>query len=273
MCSLFLRFSLGVTLLILSVVVGAQDRELRVCADPNNMPFSNMKQQGFENRIAAIVAEDLGAHLNYVWQRMGRGFVREYLDKSRCDLLIGIPSNYRPVLTTSPYYRSTYVFVSRRTRALNLASGFNSPDLHRLKIGVQVLDEEYTPPGEALARRGLQGAIVGFDTTGDGADSIIRAVAKRRVDLAVVWGPLAGYFAQKYRGGLSLRPVEPEVDPPGLPFTFAISMGVRKGNVSLRNEVEVILSKRESEIRSILDKYGVPQIPLAPVAGNSSGAN
>src|SRR3979411_2725420 len=111
MCSLFLRFSLGVTLLILSVVVGAQDRELRVGADPNNMPFSNMKQQGFENRIAAIVAEDLGAHLSYVWQRMGRGFVREYLGKSGCDLLIGIPSNYRPVLTTSPYSRSTSVVV------------------------------------------------------------------------------------------------------------------------------------------------------------------
>jgi mxaJ protein len=237
------------------------------------MPFSNMKQQGFENRIAAIVANGLGAHLNYVWQRMGRGFVREYLDKSRCDLLIGIPSNYRPVLTTSPYYRSTYVFVSRRGRALNLASGFNSPDLRRLKIGVQVLDEEYTPPGEALARRGLQGAIVGFDTTGDGANSIVRAVAKGQVDAAVVWGPLAGYFAQQYRGSLTLTPVEPEVDPPGLPFTFAISMGVRKGNVSLRNELEAILSKRESKIRSILDKYGVPQIPLVPIAGNSSGAN
>ena len=273
MCSLFLRFSLGVTLLIPSIAAGAQDRVLRVCADPNNMPFSNMKQQGFENRIAAMVAEDLGAHLSYVWQRMGRGFVREYLDKSRCDLLIGIPSNYRPVLTTSPYYRSTYVFVLRRGRALNLASGFNSPDLRRLKIGVQVLDEEYTPPGEALARRGLQGAIVGFDTTGDGANSIVRAVAKGQVDAAVVWGPLAGYFAQKYRGRLTLTPVEPEVDPPGLPFTFAISMGVRKGNVSLRNKVEAILSKRESEIRSILDKYGVPQIPLASIAGNSSGAN
>jgi len=273
MCSLFLKFCAGFTVLLSGVMAVGQSRELRVCADPNNMPFSNLKREGFENQIAALVAEDLHAQLSYVWQRMGRGFVREYLDKSRCDLLIGIPSNYRPVLTTSPYYRSTYLFVSRRAQRLDFASGLNSPDLHRLKIGVQVLDEEYTPPGEALARRGMQSAIVGFDTAGDGANSIVQAVADHQVDVAVVWGPLAGYFAQKYRGSLMLAPVEPEVDPPGLPFTFAISMGVRKGNVSLRNEVEAILSKRESEIRGILDQYGVPQLPLASTASSSAGVN
>ena len=90
--------------------------------------------------------------------------------------------------------------------------------------------KQYTPPGEALARRGLQGAIVGFDTIGDGADSIVRAVADQKVDIAIVWGPLAGYFAKKFGHDLRVTPVEPEVDPPGLPFTFAISMGVRKGN-------------------------------------------
>jgi mxaJ protein len=250
-----------------------QIRELRVCADPNNMPFSNIKQEGFENRIAALVAKDLGAHLTYVWQRMGRGFVREYLDKSRCDLLIGITSNYRPVLTTTPYYRSTYVFVFRRAQRLELATGFNSPDLHRLELGVQVLDEEYTPPGEALARRGLQGHIVGFDTTGDGADSIIRAVVNHDVDVSVVWGPLAGYFVQKYRRSLDFIPVEPEVDPPGLPFTFAISMGVRKGNLVLRDELETILASRKSEIRGILDKYRVPQIPPGPKAADLNAVN
>ncbi|MFL6464696.1 MAG: quinoprotein dehydrogenase-associated putative ABC transporter substrate-binding protein, partial [Bryobacteraceae bacterium] len=88
-----------------SVFAAAQTRELRVCADPNNLPFSNTKLQGFENQIASLVAKDLDAHLTYVWQRMGRGFVREYLDKGQCDLLVGIPSNYRPVLTTAPYYR------------------------------------------------------------------------------------------------------------------------------------------------------------------------
>jgi mxaJ protein len=271
MSSRFLKNAAAFVLVSLSMAAAGQTRELRVCADPNNMPFSDMKQEGFENRIAALVAEDLNAHLTYVWQRMGRGFVREYLDKSRCDLLIGIPTNYNPVLTTDPYYRSTYVFVFRRDRGLHLAS-FNSPDLRGIKIGVQVLDEDYTPPGEALARRGLQAAIVGFDTIGDGANSIVEAVAMHRVDAAVVWGPLAGYFAQKY-GGIELTPVEPEVDPPGLPFTFAISMGVRKGNLTLRDELEKILVQRRSDIRSILTEYGVPQLALPTERASKELAN
>ncbi len=258
-----LKFLVGLSTLGIAVGLSAHTRELRVCADPNNMPFSSRDQTGFENRIAAIVAQDLNARLIFVWQRMGRGFVREYLNKDQCDLLIGIPANYRPVLTTSPYYRSSYVFVSRQEEAV---PELNSPALHGLKIGVQVLDEQYTPPGEALARRGLQGAIVGFDTIGDGADSIVRAVAEQKVDLAIVWGPLAGYFAKEFGLNLRITPVEPEVDPPGLPLTFAISMGVRKGNVALRDELEKILAHREADIRGILDDYGVPQLPLASLA-------
>jgi mxaJ protein len=265
MYSRFLSFCLVV---LLSVGALGQQRDLRVCAEPNTLPFSNLKQQGFENRIAELLARDLNAHLTYVWQRMGRGFVREYLNKSECDLLIGIPSNYRPVLTTAPYYRSTYVFVSRRNANLDVAS-FNSPELHGMKIGVQVLEEEYTPPGEALARRGLQSAIVGYDTTED-AESIIRAVANNQVGIAVVWGPLAGYFAQKYHRDLVLTPVEPEVDPPGLPFTFAISMGVKKSNTKLRDELDAFLARRQPEIRGILTRYGVPQLPLALSAVQSA---
>ena len=264
-----LRFSAGLLLMISAVGVSAQTRELRVCADPNNMPFSARDQAGFENRIAALVAQDLNARLTFVWQRMGRGFVREYLDKDQCDLLIGIPMNYRPVLATSPYYRSTYVFVSRQGEPV---PSLNSPALRGLKIGVQVLDEQYTPPGEALARRGLQGEIVGFDTIGDGAGSIVQAIADRRVDLSIVWGPLGGYFARKVGHDLKVTPVEPEVDPPGLPFTFAISMGVRKGNLALRDELDKILLDRGSDIRSILDEYGVPQLPLASLAEAQGGA-
>ena len=268
MSSHFLRLCVGIALLSSATIAAAQTRELRVCADPNNLPFSNTNQQGFENEIASLVVKDLGAHLTYVWQRMGRGFVREYLDKGQCDLLVGIPSNYRPVLTTAPYYRSSYVFVSRRNNHLDIDS-FNSPELHRLKIGVQVLEEEYTPPGEALARRGLQTAIIGYDTTAD-AESIIRAVADRQVGIAVVWGPLAGYFAKKYHGTLTVAPVEPEVDPPGLPFTFAISMGVRKGNTKLRDELDRVLTERKGEIHEILTRYGVPQLPLAPPSVQSA---
>jgi mxaJ protein len=272
MCSRFLRLVAGFVLVGSGALVLGETRELRVCADPNNLPFSNTRQQGFENRIAELLAKDLDARLKYVWQRMGRGFVREYLDKSQCDLLIGIPTGYRAVLTTAPYYRSTYVFLSRRDGGPQINS-FNSPQLHEVrKIGVQVLDEEYTPPGEALARRGLQAAIVGFDTLGDDADSIVRAVAQQQVEVAVVWGPLAGYFARRYGDKLSLTPVDPEVDPPGLPFTFAISMGVRKGNVELRDELQGFLIRHQGEVQEILTEYGVPQLPLVAPAKTESAA-
>jgi mxaJ protein len=264
MCSPSLKFLVGFLLLISELGATAQTRELRVCADPNNMPFSSRDEKGFENRIAALVASDLNARLTFIWQRMGRGFVREYLDKSQCDLLIGVPANYRLVLTTSPYYRSTFVFVSRQGEPPALS--LDSPELHGLKIGVQVLDEQYTPPGEALARREMQGAIVGFDSIGDSAGSIVRAVADQKVDIAIVWGPLAGYFAKEFGNDLKLTPVEPEVDPPGLPFTFEISMGVKKSNLALRDRLQKVLLDRRSDIRAILDDYGVPQLPVAALA-------
>lgn len=262
MCSRFLKFSFLV-LVFSASITWADSRELRVCSDPGDLPFSNRLEQGFENQIAKLVARNLDARLIYVWQRMGRGFVREYLDSSKCDLLIGIPANYHPVLTTIPYYRSTYVFVSRRDHPLQVTS-FNSPGLHGLTIGVQALEEDYTPPAEALVRRGLQNEIRGFDTTSD-PDSIVQAVADRKIDMAVVWGPLAGYFARAHKE-LEIFPVEPEVDPPGLPFTFAISMGVRKGNEVLRNQLNKILAEHEREIKTILDGFGVPQLPTPPYA-------
>ena len=260
--------------LIAALLLGpaASARDLRVCADPDNLPFSNNKQQGFENRIAELVARDLHARLVYQWQRMGRGFVRDYLNTSQCDVLIGIPANFKPVLTTNPYYRSSFVFVTRKDRRFKPAS-LDDPALHQLKIGVQVLEEDYTPPATALARRHLQNQIVGFDTAGENADSIIRAVADHKVDTAIVWGPLAGFYAKKYPG-LEVAPVTPEVDPPALPFTFAIAMGVRKGNISLRDELETVIQKRREEINAILDHYGVPQLEMAPpVAGESRGGS
>ena len=262
-------FPRSVWLAALLISCSAFGRDLRVCADPDNLPFSNNKQQGFENHIAELVARDLHANLIYQWQRMGRGFVREYLNTSQCDVLIGIPANLKPVLTTAPYYRSTYVFVTREDGKLKPAS-LDDPALHELKIGVQVLEEDYTPPATALARRHLQNQIVGFDTTGEDADSIVRAVVDRKVDTAIVWGPLAGFFAKKYHG-LQLTPVEPEVDPPALPFTFAIAMGVRKGNTTLRDELETVIEKRQGEINAILEHFGVPRLEMAPRSAESRG--
>ena len=256
---MYSRFPKAIPLALLMCAVVAQARDIRVCADPNNLPFSNRLQQGFENKIAELLAHDLHAHLVYEWQRMGRGFVREYLGK-RCDLLIGIPVNFKPVLTTEPYYRSTYVFVTHGGRLAGVS--LNDAALHTMKIGVQALEEEYAPPGDALSRRGMQSQIVAFDTTGPHPDAIIRAVATRKIGAAIVWGPLAGYYARRF-SGLTLTPVTPQVDPPGIPFTFAIAMGVRKGDESLRNELQDFIHRRKASIRKILHAYGVPQLEMA----------
>src|SRR5690348_15810688 len=163
------RRAIRVTSIAFAIVTFAApvlaQRQLRVCADPANLPFSNRQQQGFENRIAELIARDMRASLSYQWQRMGRGFVREFLANGKCDLVVGIPTNYAQMLTTHPYYHSTYVFVSRRSARVQPAT-FNDPELHTMKVGVQVLDDDYAPPAHALARRGMQANIVGFETTG-----------------------------------------------------------------------------------------------------------
>jgi mxaJ protein len=200
---------------------------------------------------------------------MGKGFIREYLNQSRCDLLIGIPADYRPLLTTTPYYRSTYVFVVRRDAPFKPTS-LGDPALHHIKIGVQALDEQYTPPAEALIERGLQSSLVPFHTVGQDAKSIVLAVLDREVAAAVVWGPLAGYWARKFASDLQLIPLPPETSPSGSRFIFAISMGVRKGNDALRRELETVLQRRQREIQRILDQFGVPRVPGPP--GSTRGS-
>jgi mxaJ protein len=258
-----LRFLSIVALLI--GLCGGAFAQLRVCADPDNLPFSNRAQQGFENRIAELLSRATHQKLEYEWQRMGRGFVRDVLNKHKCDVVLGVPENFRPMLTTVPYYRSTYVFVTRRNAGPKLTS-FDDPQLKHMKVGVQIVSEEYAPPAQALGRRGLVANLVGFESAGADAPSIINAVLKRRVSAAVVWGPLAGYYARPHPGQLQLTPT-PAFDAPGLPLAFSISMGVRKGNVALRDELNRVLSEHHDEIHRILNNYGVPLIPIASETG------
>jgi mxaJ protein len=255
MCSNFLKL-----LLLLLSLAATGLAQLKVCADPDNLPFSNRAQQGFENRIAEIVARSMHTTVQYEWQRMGRGFVREILNKHHCDVLLGVPEHFPPVLTSDPYYRSTYMFVTRKDRGLHLAS-FDQPQLKKMKIGVQVLSEEYAPPAQALGRRGLVANIVGFDTNGRDTKSIIDAVAHKRVDAAVVWGPFAGYYAKHYPHQLDLTPT-PAFDPPGLPLAFSISMGVRKHDTEMRDRLNQALHDHHTEIQRILRSYGVPLVRM-----------
>src|SRR5438067_628783 len=184
----------------------SSQRVLRVRADPNNLPYSNEKQQGFENAIASLMARDLKARVDYTWWPQRRGFVRMTLKRGQCDVIMGIPSNYELALPTQPYYRSSYVFVSRADRHLGITS-FDDPRLKKLKIGVQMIGNDHvnSPPAHALAKRGIIDNVTGYTVYGDyrsqapGRD-IVDAVAKGTVDVAVVWGPQAGYFARQEEG-------------------------------------------------------------------------
>jgi ABC-type amino acid transport substrate-binding protein len=173
-------------------------------------------------------------------------------------MLVGVPLQFRPVLTTSPYYASSYVFVTRRSRKLNLNS-FDDTRLRHMKVGVQVLEDDYTPAARALSRRRLTPNIVGFDVAGPEAGDIISAVARGKIDVAIVWGPLAGYFARKQGVALELTPVEPALDPPALPFRYAMAVGVRKADRELHDKLEAALTRRRSQIQHILQSYSVPE--------------
>ena len=240
--------------------------ELKVCSDPNNLPFSNEKQEGFENKIAELVARDLNAKVRYTWWAQRRGFVRNTLNARECDLLIGVPSSFERTSTTIPYYRSTYVFVTKRERHIRISS-FDDPVLKRLKIGVQMVGDDFTntPPAHALSRRNIIRNVRGYSVYGDYRQPnpparIIDALVNGDIDVAIAWGPLAGYFAQQAPSPLDVTPVSPQIDLPYLPFVFDISMGVRRGDSVLRDQLNVIITARKGEIDRILTQYGVPRV-------------
>jgi mxaJ protein len=264
----------AVTLQVTTAAVGPRlpDRLLRVCADPDNLPFSNARLEGFENKIAALVAKDLNAALQYRWMPQRRGFIRLTLKAGECDLVMGVPSEYDMVLATKPYYRSAYVFVSAKSRHFELRS-FDDPVLRGLRIGIHasVEDGSNQPPAHALARRGITGHIVGFkmfdeESVANPQGRVIDAVANGDIDVAIVWGPFGGYFARREKVAMEVTPVSPLVDPPSLPFAYDISMGVRKGEDGFKSELEGILDRRRADIRKILDEFGVPIVRIADTA-------
>jgi mxaJ protein len=247
----------------------AKPPALRVCADPHNMPFSNNKGQGIDNAVAQIVAGALGMPVEYVWRPQRRGFVRNTLSAGRCDVMMEAPADYGRATTTAPYYRSSYVFLSRRDRHLAVRS-FDDPRLRRLRIGVQMIGDDYanSPPAQALGSRGLAANIVGFPVYGDYSQPtplspIADAVVSRAVDVAVVWGPLGGWYAKQSPVRLTIKPVTPDVDSrSGLPLTFKISMAVRPGNSDLRRLLDGVIRTHRAAIEETLRGFGVPMLAL-----------
>lgn len=240
---------------------------LRVCADPNNLPFSNKRQEGFENRLATLIAGELGARLEYTWLPQRRGFIRRTLGAGKCDLLMGVPENYEEVLTSISYYRSTYVFV-QRSDAAPIAS-FDDPALRNLKIGLHAIGDDGAnpPPVYALATRGIVDKIQGYkmwdiDTVESPAGRIIDAVASGDIDLAIVWGPF-NYFALRQTVALRATPVTQPEDKPSFPFAYAISIGMRKNDHARKAEIDAILAGHSDVISAILQAYWLPLDTMA----------
>jgi mxaJ protein len=259
-----MRIALVLALIVAWGAAGASE-PLRVCADPNNLPFSNRKLQGFENRLASLLARDLGTTVEYTWWAQRRGFLRSTLNANVCDVVVGVPAHMDAVATTAPYYRSTYVFVTRRASHLRIRS-FDDAALRRLRVGVQLVGDDgaNSPPVHALGRRGIVSNLVGYTVYGDyRTDSppaaVIRAVARGDVDVAAAWGPLAGYFAARADVPLEVTPVTPQAEG-AVRQVFDIAMGVRRGDTARRERLDRFLRQRRREIDAILAEYHVPRV-------------
>jgi len=270
MSFLFHSFRAGlVASAVLTALVGQSSatnaRKLRVCSDSNNLPFSNAQGEGFENKIAELIADDLHADLKYYWFAQRRGFIRNTLNAHNCDVVIGIPVQVELVRPTKPYYESGYVFVQRADA--KPIEGFDDPHLKDLNIGVQLTGNNgvNTPPAHELAARGIINNIRGYLVYGDYSQAtplkeIVDGVVKGDTDVAIVWGPEAGWLAAQENVPLQIHPVADAKS--GIAMGFKIGMGVRKDDKELADELQQVIDRHQSEIDAILAVYHVPHVSI-----------
>jgi mxaJ protein len=254
------------TALALGVSHPAGARELRVCADPDYLPFSNRAEQGFENQVAQLVAKTLDAQLVYTWaSTRGPGgygeFLSRNLDHGVCDAVLDLPYGSQEELTTNPYYVSSYVFISKKSRNYDL-EGMDSPVLRKLRIGF----ERDTPPEDGLKLRDLLAQAEPFsvgDTENLSPRSMLEAVENNRVDVLITWEPAVGWFLLNYPD-LSVTRV-PNQRSTGSPeqYLFSMSMAVRKGNEQLKRRLDDAIAGRKSDLEEILTHYNVRLYPSA----------
>jgi quinoprotein dehydrogenase-associated probable ABC transporter substrate-binding protein len=248
---------------------------LRICADPDNMPLSNQKGEGFEQKIAELIGREWNTKVEYAWWPVRRGFFSRALNGRYCDVAIEAPSGLDMAAVTKPYFRSGYVLLTRKDSGLDVKS-LADPRLKKLKIGVHILnsDAENTPPAMALSRHGVVGNLTGYSTfytDENRPEGIVEAVAKKEIDLAIVWGPMAGYFAKKSQVPLVLTPLAERDSLSDFPFRFNIAMGVRRRDVELRDSLDALLERKRSEIQAILEGYNVPVFPVVEESDDDDG--
>ncbi len=275
---LFLGAAMGLCVLtLLSVAARAQympdlvtrDR-LRVCADPANMPFSDEAGEGFENKIAEIVADELKRPLHYDWMPEGPGFVRNTLGANLCDVIIGYASGADIVDHTNPYYASTYVLVTRKGGPLDGVDRLEDPRLKGHRLGLVAA----TPPTDHFLRLGLMADAKIYDLLVDHRFSspsrdAIRDLQSGVTDAVILWGPIGGYYAKNASPALTATPLIETTRPY---LAFRISFGLRRNEPDWKHQLNAVIGKRQKDIDAVLKSYGVPLLPIQSVTPAAPGA-
>lgn len=257
-CGLLVVAALGVSATAgLAATSEAVDRSsLRVCADPSNLPFSNQAGEGFENKIAELLATELAVPVRYTWFPQATGFVRNTLQARKCDIVIGISLGFELLQNTNPYYRSSYALVYRSDNGLRL-SALDDPELKKLRLGVVA----GTPPASLMAGYGLLGRVRPYHLVADTrfeqpGKQMIEDIAASEVDVGVLWGPIAGYYGKQQSPPLTVVPLPSR--PGEVRMDFRITMGVRFNEPEWKHEINQLIKRKQPEINAILADYGVP---------------
>lgn len=235
-------------------------RVLRVCADPANLPFSNDKKEGFENKIADILGEELKVPVEYTWFPQALGFTRNTLLAKRCDVIIGTGQGDELVLNTNAFYRSAYALIYKPGTGLDGVDSIFDPRLKGKRLGVV----QGTPSADLIAKAGLMGKARPYrlmvdrrydDPSGD----MVKDIRSGEIDAGVMWGPLAGYNATRGGDKLAVMPLVKDVGKAGR-LDFRITMGVRQGDDLWKRQLNEIIRKRQADIDKVLLEYGVPML-------------
>lgn len=261
-----------------------QDKVLRVCQDPNNLPLSNRALSGFENKIAALFAQQLGWKLEHAWFPQRMGFIRNTLrakednaDHFKCDLVTGVPKGFDMAATTRPYYRSSYAMAYvkgkglDRVRSLDDVMALDAGQRGKLKIGAFA----GSPVIEWLLQNNLMEQVAWYQSqTGDAeqypGEVIEKDLASGKIDMAFAWGPIAGYFAKNSQGAPIIA--IPLASRPGMKFDFEIAMAVRHSDKDFRQRIDGLIVANAAKIHAILEQYGVPMLEQSAPAPGTAGA-
>lgn len=249
--------------------------DLNVCAGENEMPFSNDKQEGFENAIALSVGKALNRKVNFIYWKDPRYAVRDFLDKGKCDVLLGLDAGDPRVLTTAPYYKSAYVFITRRDRDIAVTS-WNDPTLKDKRVRIGVLPD--SPGKDMLLQLDRFDDMFDYLTEQTNYQStrnkyvrvepskVVNDVALKKLHVGVLWGPEAARYVGDSKEPLVMRVADDDAKKSNgqkVPMHYEVVMGVAKGNTALRDELNRVIAERRSDLDGILQHEGIPLLPLS----------